>query len=64
MDDDNSDYLDEPDDCDCEDYDADILEGRARCFRCGRSWRMTTQQLSAETRWQASMFEASDADIA
>ncbi len=29
---------DEPDDCDCVDYDEDILTGRCICNCCGRFW--------------------------
>lgn len=43
--------------CDCDDYDVDILEGRASCFRCGRHWWLTDEQLSNEIRLFASMIE-------
>ena len=61
MDEDDDDYFDydEDDDwCDCDDYDADILEGRAQCYRCGRRWWLTNEQITNEIRWQASMMEA------
>lgn len=62
IDDFEDDYYDDggEDFCDCEEYDADLLEGRARCFRCGRSWWMTDEQITAEIRWQASMIECSE----
>jgi len=36
------------DDCECIEYDTDILEGRAQCFRCGRSWHLTDAELTQE----------------
>jgi hypothetical protein len=52
---------DEEDFCDCEDFDADLLEGRARCFRCGRSWWMSNDEIIREIRWQAEMIECAEA---
>jgi hypothetical protein len=40
-------------DCDCIEYDVDILEGRAHCFVCGRSWYLTGDQLRAELKCSA-----------
>ena len=56
--DDPWDYNDEPDECDHEDYDVDILTGRAHCYRCGDAWWLTGDQLSQEHRWQAEQYEA------
>lgn len=55
--------MDEDDFCDCTEYTADTLEGRAHCYRCGRSWWMSTEQLERELRWQVEMFEQ-EADAA
>lgn len=35
--------------CDHEDYDADILTGRAMCNRCGHAWWQTDKEMAAET---------------
>lgn len=57
-DDDNYwDYLDEPDECDCSDYDVDLLEGRAWCMRCDRRWWLTNEQISNEIKHYAAMIE-------
>lgn len=53
-------YDDEDDFCDCEDYDIDLLEGRAHCFKCGRSWWMSAEEITRELRWQASMIEEAE----
>lgn len=37
------DEYDDP--CDHEDYDVDILEGRARCHRCGESWYCSEEEV-------------------
>lgn len=44
---DDDDYSTE-DDCDHEDYEADILTGSARCCRCGHSWWQTKEEIEAE----------------
>lgn len=43
-------YEDEPDPktCDHDDYDADILTGRAHCHRCGHAWWMTSEEFDCE----------------
>ncbi len=48
-------YDDEPEDdpCDHDDYEADILSGRAMCNRCGHAWWQTTEELETELRRQA-----------
>ena len=61
--DDPSDYdpqweYDDADPCDHEDYDVDILTGRAHCCRCGEAWWLTGEQLSQEHKWQAEQYEA------
>ncbi len=42
-----SDYDDEWDwdGCDHEDYDIDIIDGRARCRKCGDSWYATDEEV-------------------
>jgi len=44
-------YDDAPD-CDHEDYDADILTGRAICNRCGHVWWQTEEEHEAECQRQ------------
>lgn len=39
---------DHEEDCDHDDYDSDILSGRAQCYRCGYSWWQTTEEIEAE----------------
>lgn len=42
-------YDDEPDDpCDHEEYEIDILTGRAECWTCAHSWHATRQEIEAE----------------
>lgn len=40
-------------DCDCADYDTDLIEGRAWCGRCGRRWDLTADQVKSEIEFQA-----------
>jgi hypothetical protein len=51
----DDDYDDEPreDDCDHEDYEADIVTGRAMCHRCGHQWWQTPEEVRRETEHQA-----------
>lgn len=51
---------DDPEDCDCVHADYDLLEGRAHCPMCGRSWYLTDDELRAELRLQAEMGELID----
>ncbi|QRY69154.1 hypothetical protein JVX98_13425 [Ensifer sp. PDNC004] len=60
IEDDDDPIYDDDDFCDCEEYDADILEGRAHCYRCGRSWWLTDEQMRQEIRWQAEMMECAE----
>ena len=56
-------YEDEWDDreddypCDHEDHDVDLLEGRARCYRCGESWFLSeadyTHYADMQAHWDA-----------
>lgn len=48
-------YDDDPDEdcCEHEDYEADVLTGRAFCYRCGHTWWQTSEELAAESRRQA-----------
>ena len=41
------------DECIHEEYEADILEGRAICDQCGHRWYLTEQQLERETEMRA-----------
>lgn len=43
--------------CECDDYDADILEGRAHCLRCGRTWWLSDEQMKQELRFQVEYAE-------
>lgn len=43
--------------CDHEDYDADILTGRAHCYRCGEAWWMTDDQLRRHIELSAQSYE-------
>jgi hypothetical protein len=45
---DEYDGYDEPDYCDHEDYDADILTGRAMCYRCGHAWYQTSEEIAQQ----------------
>ncbi len=61
MSDQYDDYIDDPyygpysddDYCDHEDYDIDILEGRAHCYRCGQWWYLTGDELDKHLRLQS-----------
>lgn len=49
---------DDPLDCDCSDYETDVLEGSARCHRCGRSWALSQDDIAAEIEHQAAYMDA------
>lgn len=38
------------DDCDHDDYEVDILTGRATCNRCGHRWFQTLEEMEREAR--------------
>lgn len=38
--------------CDHDDYDVDILEGRARCNRCSESWHVTEEEVARQIEHQ------------
>lgn len=38
--------------CDHDEFDIDILEGRAQCDRCGHAWYATSEQIEAQERHQ------------
>ncbi len=38
----------EADACEHEEYEADIIDGRAYCDRCGHSWWLSTAEIEAE----------------
>lgn len=46
------DDYDEPE-CDHEDFDIDILDGRARCNRCSESWHATEDEIRAQIEHMA-----------
>lgn len=56
--DDPWDYDQDRDPCEHEDYDVDILTGRAHCSRCGEAWWLTGDQLGDELKRQAEAYEA------
>jgi hypothetical protein len=47
----------EPDECDCQFADVDILEGRVHCPMCGNTYYMTADQLRAELANHAECME-------
>lgn len=59
LDPDYGEYDDGPseDDCDHDDYEADIVSGDATCWRCGHRWIMTAQQVDAEIDRQRAYYE-------
>lgn len=44
---------DRDDVCDHDDYEVDILEGRARCNRCPESWYVSEEEVCAKIKHQA-----------
>lgn len=48
---------DDYDDCDHEDYEIDILTGRASCNRCEHHWYPTAAEIDAEITRQANYHE-------
>lgn len=53
------------DECDHEDYEVDILTGRAECNRCPHSWYQTAEDIEREIErireydaWQAEQYRA------
>jgi hypothetical protein len=58
-------YDDDASYCDCSNYEADILEGSARCHRCGRTWALSKEEIAAEIEYQAAyMADEVEADPA
>src|SRR6185503_19015848 len=57
---DDMDYLDwepdDPDPCDHDDYEVDILDYRCRCV-CGHSWHASAEQVLAEIERQREYYE-------
>jgi hypothetical protein len=64
MDEDEDDFYSDDDFCDCEEFDADILEGRAHCFRCGRSWWLSDEQMKQEVRFHVEMMQCIEEEAA
>lgn len=55
-------YDDRDDDvCDHEDYEVDILTGRAHCWVCGERWWQTSEELKRSLEAQATYDELNDA---
>ena len=63
---------DDPSDCDdpadydpCEhdQYDVDILTGRAHCYQCGEAWWLSGDELKVELSRQAEAYEAYSAEM-
>ncbi len=46
-------YDDDAPECDHEEYEADILTGRAECCMCGHSWYQTNEEIEREIELQA-----------
>lgn len=40
-------------DCDCSDYDTDLMLGAAWCHKCGRNWGLTAEEVKREIEFQA-----------
>lgn len=63
-DDDFDDFYSEDDtDCDCSDYDTDLMLGTAWCHKCQRSWGLTAEEVKREIQFQAdymAQFEQDD----
>lgn len=56
-------YDDDLSDCDCSNYEIDLLDGSARCHRCGRSWMLSQDDIAAEIEHQAAyMADEAEAD--
>lgn len=49
------------DDCDHEDYEADILDGTAKCWRCGYRWTQTASEIEREIEAQRAWDEQCEA---
>lgn len=59
----DSSYDDDLSDCDCSNYETDLLEGRARCNRCGRRWSLSQEGIAAEIEHEAAyMADEAEAD--
>lgn len=56
-------YDDELIGCDCSNYETDLLEGSAKCHRCGRSWSLSQEDIAAEIEHQAA-YMADEAEVA
>lgn len=48
----NEPYNDEPE-CDHDDYEYDILTGRAECSMCSHSWYLSDREMNHQARLQA-----------
>lgn len=47
-------------DCDCSNYETDLLAGSARCHRCGRSWALSQEDIAAEVEHQAAYMDSEE----
>jgi len=47
-------------DCDHEDYDFDILTGRAECHQCPHSWYLSRKEINQQIRLQRAYQEEMD----
>lgn len=54
---------DEPECCDCQFADIDILEGIGHCPCCGRNWVLSGDELRAELQYQADYAEAIEEEM-
>jgi hypothetical protein len=50
-------YFDEEEHCDHDEYETDIVEGRATCVLCGHSWWQTKEEIDAEIERQNAYWE-------
>lgn len=49
--------------CDHEDYEVDILTGRASCWRCGETWWLSSDELKEELRLAAELAASFDEHV-
>ena len=43
--------------CGCEDADINPIDGQAHCYRCGRHWTASTEEINREIEFQRQYYE-------
>jgi hypothetical protein len=51
------DYCDDPDPCDHEDYEINIVDGRCWCHKCGEVWHASKEEISLQIQHEAEYHE-------